>query len=59
MGMKSLPRDGKQKGGFASGTCHKEKITESPEQLGMGMVSKNEKPAPNPKVAVSRGHYIK
>lgn len=57
--FKSLPRDGKQKGGLESGTCHKEKISESPMALGMGYVGKNEKPAANPSVKVSRGHTIK
>lgn len=59
MGFKSLPRDGKQKGGFASGTCHKEKITDSDAALGLHSVGKNEKSGANPKVSVSRGHSIK
>lgn len=57
--FKSLPRDGKQSGGFESGTCHKEKITDSDAQLGMHSVGKNEKPGANPSVKVSRGHTIK
>ena len=66
MGFKSLPRDGNQKGGFASGTCHKEGFHDSPQKaqagpasLGMHSVSKNEKSGPNPSVGVSRGHTIK
>ena len=57
--FKSMPRDGKQSAGIISGTSHKEKISEGEMALGMGYVGKNEKPAPNPSVSVSRGHTIK
>jgi hypothetical protein len=59
MGFKSMPRDGKQKAGLASGTCHKESAKASDAELGMHSVGKNEKPGANPSVKVSRGHTIK
>ena len=59
MGFKSLPRDGKQGAGIVSGTCHKEKISDSLASLGLHSVGKNEKPGANPSVKVSRGHTIK
>ena len=55
-GLKSMPRDGNQKAGIESGTCHKDKIG---EVGGMGSVGKNEKPEANPSISVSRGQTIK
>lgn len=54
-----MPRDGKQKAGLESGSPYKAKITESNAALGLHSVGYNEKPGANPKVAVSRNHYIR
>ena len=56
---KGMPRDGKQSAGIGSGTTHKAKISEGDAALGLHSVGKNEKPGPNPKVKVSRGHVIR
>ena len=55
-GYKSMPRDGEQKGGLESGTCHKMKIG-NPD-LGQDAVGKNQKPKANPRVGVSRGQTL-
>lgn len=55
-GLKSKTRDGNEKAGVESGTCHKEKIG---EVGGMGAVGKNQKPEANPSISVSRGQTIK
>lgn len=51
-----MPRDGNQKAGIESGTCHKDKIG---DVGGMGATGKNQKPEANPSISVSRGQTIK
>ena len=61
-GLKSIPRDGNQKAGLESGTCHKEAIG-NPD-LGQGVKGADDgkagaKPAGlGPKTSVSNGQVI-